>query len=196
MSAPEDRDFSRWTAEWQSAPAHDETTVEEIRRYVQRRTGLLWSFAVADFVIAGITLPVLLYLAWVTEEDVERLAMLGLASIVVAAVCFGWWNWRGVLRSSATSVAEYVAISTERLRRIRLAWRIGWVVLVAQVIVFTIWIWDHLYSGAQPMSPAAARFAWGWLGGFTAAAIIGLIAMGRWISRDAERFERLRRELE
>ena len=77
-----------------------------------------------------------------------------------------------MLRSSAASTAEYLAISAERLRRLRLAWRIGWLVLAGEVVVFVIWIWDHLYSGARPHDAGAERFAWGWLAGFTLVAIV------------------------
>ena len=93
-------------------------------------------------------------------------------------------------------VAEYVAMSAERLRRMRLAWRIGWVVLAGEVAVFTIWIWDHLYSGLRPHDAAAERFAWGWLSGMTMPRVVGLLYFGRWIRRDTERFDALRRELE
>jgi len=195
MSTQDDRDFAEWTKEWQAAEP-DVAAAEQIRHYVKRRTGLLWSMAVIDVVIAGVFLPVLAYLAWVTDKDVERIAMLSLASITVATLCLGWWNWRGVLRSSATSVAEYVAISVERHRRMRLAWRIGWVVLVAQVIVFTVWIWDRLYGDGEPATQFAEQFAWGWLGGVTIAAIVSLLAFGRWLTRDEERFAHLRLELE
>lgn len=123
-----DRELKEWAADWQAAEPSPESA-EQIRHYVKRRSRLLWSWAVADFVIGGIALPILAYMGLTTTVEVERWAMIGLASITVATVCFGWWNWRGVLRSSASSVAEYVAISAERLRRMRLAWRIGWIVL-------------------------------------------------------------------
>jgi hypothetical protein len=122
--------------------------------------------------------------------------MLALASITVAAVMLGWWNRRGVLRSSATTIADYVAISAERLRRMRMAWRLGWMVLAAQVFFFTIWIWDRLYSGARTVSPGEARFAWSWLSLFTLLAVGALVMFGRWLRRDAERFDELKRELE
>ncbi len=191
-----DNDFKRWTEEWQAGAARDITTEEQIRHYVKRRSGLLWAFFLADFVIGGVMLPFLVYFSVTARNHVERWAMWGLAYVTIAAVCFGWWNWRGVLRSSAATTAEYLAISTERLRRLRMAWRIGWVVLAAEVAIFIIWIWDHLYSGARAHDSGAERFAWGWLGGFTLVAIVSLIWFGRWITRDAARFEALRRELE
>lgn len=197
MSAPDhDRDFQQWTREWQAGTPRDITTEEQIRHYVKRRSGLVWSFVVSDFVIGAIALPALLYLGIYARSDVEQIAMFGLAYITVATIGFGWWNWRGVLRSSAATTAEYLAISAERLRRMRVAWRLGWVVLAGEVIVFVIWIWDHLYSGARPHDAADERFAWSWLAGFTLAAIMGLVWFGRWLNRDAERFEALRRELE
>lgn len=195
MTSNNDRDLKEWAADWQAAQPSQEST-EQIHHYVKRRSGLIFSWAVAEFVIGGIALPILAYIAWATPFEVERMAMIGLAFITVAAVCFGWWNWRGVLRSSASTVAEYVAISAERLRRMRLAWRIGWIVLAGQVALFTIWIWDRLYSGTRPHYAWTERFAWAWLIVMTMAAVVGLIYFGRWIHHDAQRFEALRRELE
>lgn len=181
---------------WQAGAPQDAASAERIRHYVAKRGGLMWSYLVADFVIGGIALPVLAYLGWAAQSDIERMAMMGLASITVAAVGFGWWNWRGVLRSSASNTAEYVAISAERLRRIRLAWRIAWIVLAGEVVIFVVWIRDFLYSGSRPLSRGGELFAWGWLAGFTLAAIIGLVLFGRWLARDEARFAQMRRELE
>jgi hypothetical protein len=195
MTNQHDQDLKSWAADWKAAP-YDIESAEQIRHYVKRRSGLFWSFAVADFVIGGLALPVLLYLGIATDSDVERLAMMALASITIAAVMFGWWNRRGVLRSSATTIAEYVAISAERLRRMQMACRIGWLVLAGEVIFFVIWIWDRLYSGARVVSPGEERFAWSWLALFALLAAAGLVRFGRWLKRDAERFESLKAELE
>jgi hypothetical protein len=195
MNTDNDVDLKQWAADWQAAPDNVESA-EQIRHYVKQRTGLFWSFAVADVVIAGLALPVLAYLGLASKSDVERMAMAGLASITSAAWLFGWWNRRGVLRSSATSIADYIAISAERLRRMQMACRIGWVVLIGQLVVFTIWIWDRLYSGARDVSPGEIRFAWSWLAGFTVLAAIGLWKFGGWVTRDAARFEALKHELE
>jgi hypothetical protein len=194
MTSNNDRDLEQWAADWQAAPDHVESA-DQIRRYVKQRTGLLWSFAVADFIVGGIALPVLVYFGVAAESDVERLAMMALASITIATVMFGWWNRRGVLRSSATTIAAYVAISAERLRRMKTAVRIGWVVLLAEVIVFSIWIWDRIHSGTRVAQPGEAQFAWSWLSGFTLLAIFGLVKFGRWVKRDEARFEALQREL-
>ena len=194
MNADDDVDLKEWVADWQAAPENIESA-EQIRHYVKQRTGLFWSLAVADFVVGGIALPVLVYLGVVSEREVERFAMLGLASITIATVMFGWWNRRGVLRSSATSIAEYVAISAERLRRMRMAWRIGWIVLIAEVLVFIIWFWDRLYSGARPVSAGEIQFAWSWLAAFTSGAAFALWKFGRWLDRDTARFDALTREL-
>ena len=194
MTSNNDRDLKQWAADWQAAPAAVESA-EQIRRYVKQRTGLFWSFAAVDLVVGGIALPVLVYFASVTQSGVERLAMMALASITIAAMMFGWWNRRGVLRSSATTIADYVAISAERLRRMQMAVRIGWIVLIAEDIVFSIWIWNRLYAGTRAAPPGEARFAWCWLIGFTLLAIFGLVKFGRWVKRDEARFEALKREL-
>src|SRR5687768_10775221 len=184
MSAPDDRDFQQWSKEWQAGTPRDVSTEEQIRHYVKRRSGLLWSFLVSDFVIGAIALPILAYFSIYARSEVERLSMISLASITIAAIGFGWWNWRGVLRSSAASTAEYLAISAERLRRLRLAWRVGWIVLAGEVIVFVIWISNHFYFSDGPHEPWGERFAWVWLAGFTLVAVVSLIWFGRWIARD------------
>ncbi|HWI18083.1 MAG TPA: hypothetical protein VNT81_10070 [Vicinamibacterales bacterium] len=189
-------DFQQWSQEWQAGGARDAATDEQIRHYVKRRTGLVWWFLLGDFVIAVVMLPILAYYGIWTNNSVQSLAMAALASITIGAVGFGWWNWRGVLRASAGSVSEYIAISAERLRRMRLAWRIAWFVLAAQVVVFTFWIRSMLYFGPDRPSPGSELFAWVWLIGFSGAAVIGLMWFDRWLKRDEARFERLKRELE
>ena len=196
MNTQPDRELQQWAEDWQSDGAREVTTDEQIRNYVTRRGGLVRSWAIADFVIGAIALPVLAYFGWMARNEVERMAMASIAGITIAAVCFGWWNWRGVLRSTASSTAEYIAISSERLRRLRLACRIGWAVLAAQVIVYTIWIRDHFQSVMHEHDTADVLFAWSWLIGFSLVAAISLLWFGRWITRDAARFEALRRELE
>jgi hypothetical protein len=195
MIANDDLELKQWASDWQASP-YDVESTEQIRRYVKRRTGLLFSFAIADLVIGAIALPVLAYLAIRTHSDVERAAMTALASITVAAVMFGWWNRRGVLRAAATTTADYVAISVERLRRMRTALRIGWMVLFSEVIVCSIWVWDRLYSGDRVVGPGEEQFAWSWLTGFTLLAVFGLLRFGRWLDRDAERFEMLSGDLD
>ena len=194
MSTDRD-DLRAWAADWQAAPDHQESS-EHIRQYVSKRSGLLWWFAVGDFAVGALALPVLLYLGLTTSSDTERLAMISLASITIAAVIFGWWNRRGVLRSSATTIAAYVAISAERLRRMRMAARIGWLMLVAEVVFFSIWIWDRVNSGTRSVTRGEEIFAWSWLALFTVIGVTGLIAFGRWLDRDAARFEGMRAELE
>lgn len=194
MSDNHDLDLQQLAADWQSAPTTAESA-QRIRQYVHGKTNLFWSFAIVDVVIGGLALPVLLYLGIVTTSLVQRVAMLSLASMVVAALVFGWWNRRGVLRASATSIVDHVALSAERLRRMRIAWRVGWIVLATEVLIFSIWIWDRLYSGRRDVSAGEERFAWIWLALFTLAAIISLVKFGRWLNRDAARFDALRREL-
>jgi hypothetical protein len=195
MTTDQDDDLKAWAADWQAAPHHQDSA-EQIRRYVSKRSGLLWSFAVVDFAVGGLALPVLLYLGLTTRSDVEQLAMISLASITIATVIFGWWNRRGVLRSTATTIADYVGISAERLRRMRMALRLGWVVGALEVVFFSIWIADRLYSGSRDVTAGEAQFAWAWLTLFTVGAAAGLVAFGRWLDRDTARFEALKAELE
>lgn len=196
MNTDEQQDFLQWSRDWQAGAERDEATQEQIRHYVAKRGSFIYSMVVGDFVIGGIALPILLYLGIYPSNDVERFAMLGLASLTVGTIGFGWWNWRGVLRASAANVAEYVAISNERIRRMRLAVRVGWIVLATQVVLYSIWIPNHVHADGAPPSAAALRFAWTWLAGFAGAAALGLMYFTRWLNRDAARFDALQRELE
>jgi hypothetical protein len=128
-------------------------------------------------------------------DAVERWAMALLALITMAAMCVGWWNWRGSLMASANTTAEFVSVSAERLRRMRHAWRIGWIVLIAEVAVFVVWIWNNLYGQRVPHTALAERFAWGWLAAMTLSAVIFLLWIDRRIRRDVEKFDALKREL-
>ena len=74
MSTQDDRDFQQWTKEWQAGTPREVATEEQIRHYVKRRSGLLWSFMVGDFVIAAIALPILVYLVVAARSEVERRA--------------------------------------------------------------------------------------------------------------------------
>lgn len=65
----------------------------------------------------------------------------------------GWWNWRGSLLASANTTSQFVSVSTERVRRMRRAWRIGWIVLIAEVAVFSVWVWNHLYGQGRAAYP-------------------------------------------
>ena len=192
----QDPNFAAWAEDWQAGSPGADASAERIRKYVTRRARIVRSLMAADFVVGGIALPVLGYFAWIADDNVGRVAMIGLAAITVAAMGFSWWNWRGTVNPAATTTAEYVAISAERLRRLRAALSVAWLVLAAEVALFTVWIWNLLYAGASPPNPGVAQFSWTWLAGFTSVAVVSLMWCGRWIARDAERFEALRRELE
>ena len=188
-------DLAEWTRAWQADAPQPTATVEIIRDYVRRRSRLVRAFILTDLAIGAVALPILGYLASKAETHVDRWSMIGLATITISAIAFGWWNWSGVPRAATGTTAEYVTVSGERLRRMRIAWRAGWAVLAAEIIVFTIWIRDRLYASGDP-TDAAERFAWTWLAGFTMVAAISLLWFGRWLTRDADRFRRLRSELQ
>ena len=190
-----DPELKEWTADWQ-AGANRESSAEAIRLYAQGRNRFMWTWILIEFSIGAIALPVLLYMGWTAPDIVGRWAMWLLAMITVAAVCVSWWNWRGALLASAKTTSEYVAVSAERLRRMRQAWRIGWILLVAEVVVFSVWIWNLLYMAGAPPLPSSERFAWGWLAFMTLTAIAFLVRMDRGIRRDHETFEALKRELQ
>lgn len=190
-------DFGRWRRTWQdgsAAPAS--ASADRIRAYVTRRGRLMRAFMITDLAIGAVAAPVIGYLAWAADDAVERFSMLGLALITVAAVAFGRWNWSAVGQETAATTADFVALSVARLQRMRVAFKLGWAVLAAQVVTFAIWIGNGLYRGPGPIDAGAERFAWTWLAGFALVAALSLLWFGRWLSRDAARFAELRRELE
>jgi hypothetical protein len=78
----------------------------------------------------------------------------------------------------------------------RRAIRFGWGILVCEVVVFVPWIWRQLYAGPQPPSAGAEQFAWGLLLGLTTFALMLLVGLQRWISRESRILDGLRQELE
>lgn len=189
-----DPELKSWTSDWQAGAQHDEPA-DAIRLYAQGRRGFMWTWVMSELAVGAIALPVLAYMGWMATDEVERWAMYLLVLITAAAMCAGWWNWRGSLLASAKTTAEYVAVSTERLRRMRQAWRIGWVLLAAQVAVFSVWIWNMLYAGARSHTAFYEWFSWGWLAFMSLSAVAFLLWMDRWIRCDEEKFAALRREL-
>lgn len=190
-----DRELNEWAADWQAQSEHGDSA-GAIRLYAQGRNRFMWTWILLELVVAAIALPVLIYLGWTAPDRIGRWAMWLLAMITVAATCAGWWNWRGALLASAKTTSEYVAVSAERLRRMRQAWQIGWVLLCAEVAVFSVWIWNRLYAGDAPPLPSTEYFAWGWLCFMTLLAIAFLMYMHGRIRRDLETFETLTRELQ
>ena len=71
----------------------------------------------------------------------------------------------------------------------------AWVILTAEVVVFVPWIWNRLCANGIS-APWAERFGWGWLAGFTLIAVIGIVALQRWVEGDARALESLARETE
>jgi hypothetical protein len=189
-----DPELKTWTSDWQSGTER-EYSAEAIKLYAQGRGRFLWTWVLIELTIGAIALPILGYLGWMATDAVERWAMWLLSLITVAAMSIGWWNWRGALLASANSTAEFVAVSAERLRRMRQAWSIGWIVLIAEVAVFSVWIWNDLYMGTRGPSAFAERFSWGWLAFMSLSAVVFLLWIGRVIRRDEEKFAELKREL-
>lgn len=189
-----DPELKAWTSDWQTGGSAEDSA-EAIRLYAQGRGRFMWTWILGEFAVAGVALPLLAYMGWMATDLVERWAMALLAVITITAVSVGWWNWRGSLLASARTTTEFVAVSAERLRRMRQAWRIGWIVLIAEVVVFAVWIWNMLYAGARDHTAFAERFSWGWLAFMSLAAVAFLLRMDRWIRRDEEKFESLKREL-
>jgi hypothetical protein len=188
-----DPELQEWSSDWKS-DADREYSEAAIRLYAQGRNRFMWTWILLELTIGGIALPILGYLGWMATDQMERNAMWMLAGFTVAVMGMGWWNWRGSLLASVKTTAEYVAVSAERLRRMRQAWRIGWIVLAGQIVMFSVWIWRRLYVVTEA-SGGSKLFAWGWLLFMTLLAVAFLVWMDGSIRRDTDKFEALKREL-
>jgi hypothetical protein len=190
-----DPGLKEWASDWQAG--HEQTPPDEaLRRFTKHRGKFLVAWMTSDFVIGGVVLPLLAYIGWSATDAVERFTMTALASLTFGLMWFGVWNWTGAIDSAALTTTEFVALSVRRFHHMRQALQIGWGLLALEVALFSSWIWNHLYGGGRSHTEAAERLAWGWLAGVTTIAVVVLIAGGRWIARDAARFEALKRELD
>lgn len=185
-----DRELQQWIDEWQATELPG-PPAPAMRDYVGRRSRLLQIWLVAEAAIIVVSVAVLLLYIAAHDNAVERSTMLLLLAIVLAVSAFEWWNWRGMLRASAEDTATFVRLSLERLRRVRRAITVSWIVLAAQVIVFTPWIWSR--TAASTMG--ARLLAWGWLLGFTVATVVGILFVRRWVGRETQLLQSLAREL-
>lgn len=182
-----------WATVWQNVPVRATSSVD-IERFVRTRGRRLRWWVAGELLVGGVALPVLLYIAATTSRSVERGVMLSLAVVTLGAGAFTLWNWRGMLRASAWTTTRYVEFCGSLVHRKRLAWRVAWWVLGAEVSVLAVWIWDRFHpTGRQSLAPRAEALAWIWLGGLTLAAVAVLIQVRRWIARDAITAETLGR---
>jgi hypothetical protein len=194
MTSAPDRELQQWLDVWQTA-SEPQTGPEAIRDYVARRSLMLALWFYTEIVIGAVGLVLLLHRALTGTDPVEMLAMGALAAIAGGSLLFSLWNWRKGLRASSGTTADFVALSIDRVRRMRRAIRFGWGILVCEVVVFVPWIWRQLYAGPQPPSAGAERFAWGLLLGLTTFALLLLVGLQRWISRESRILDGLRHEL-
>lgn len=190
-----DPELKEWASDWQAGHVQA-APGDAVRQYTRRRGRFLAAWMFSEFVIGGIGLPLLASIGWAATDSAERLAMTALVSATIGTMWFSAGSWSAAIDSSARTTTEFVVLSVRRLHHMRQAWQIGWGLLATEVIVFAIWSWNHFSGGGRSHTEAAERFAWGWLAGVTAIAVVFLIASGRGIARDAARFESLRRDLE
>lgn len=195
MSGNTDLDLQILMHDWQ-APAAPQAPADQIRRYVQRRSRLLIAWAACDLLVGSAFLVFLLHRAITDPDPIEKLAMGLLAAIAAGAMAFGWWNWRGALRASAENTRTFVALSVERSRRFARNIRASWVVLLAQVAVFTPWVNHRLHGHGRTPTRQEEIFAWGLLAVMVTLALAFVLGLRAWTRRDADRFARIQRELE
>jgi hypothetical protein len=197
MSGNSELDLQSLIADWQaSASQTPPTAADQIRDYVERRSRLLSVWFTVDMVIGTVFLAFLTHRALTHPDPVEKLAMGLLAAITAATMAFGWWNWRGARHASARDTSTFVALSAERSRRLARSIRASWVVLAAQVAVFTPWVYHRLYGDGQRPALAPEIFGWGFLALMVVLAMVFIRSLTSWAHRDAATFEQIRAELE
>ena len=194
MTSAPDRELQQWLDVWQTA-SEPQTSPEAIRDYVARRSLMLSLWFGTEIVIGAVALVLLVNRALTETDPVETLAMGALAAIAGGSLLFSLWNWRKGLRASSVTTADFVALSIDRVRRMRRAIRFGWGILVCEVVVFVPWIWRQLYAGPQPPSAGAEHLAWGLLLGLTTFALMLLVGLQRWIDRESLILEGLHQEM-
>ena len=194
MTTSPDRELQQWMDAWH-ADAGERTAPDAIRAHVRRRTIQLAVWLAGEAAVCAIALALVAGAAMRLDDPLDRLAMALLALIATGALGLSWWNWGGTIRASATTTSEFVALSAERLRRLRRAIALGWGILGAEVLVLTPWVWHRLYGGITPPSADVERFGWGLLAALTSFAALLLGALQLWARREARRLEELRDEL-
>jgi hypothetical protein len=195
MSGHSEIDLQALAADWQ-APSAPATPAEQVRDHVRRRGRLFAVWASVEVLIGTGFLVFLVHRAVTHPDPIEKLAMGLLAAIAAATMAFGIWNWRGTLGASAEDTRTFVALAAERSRRLARGVRASWVVLAAQVAVFTPWVYYQLYGGGRTPPPRIEIFGWGYLILMTVLAIAFILALQSWSRRDAAAFEQIRRELD
>ena len=155
----------------------------------------MWSWMLAELSVGGIALPVLAYMGWMANDDVERLGdgaarldhdrgdVRGLVELARSADGVGEHDGgiRGGLSGAPATHATGLAHRLDRARR-------------ASRRVRRLDLGPPLWPRV-PHTALAERFAWGWLAFMTLSAVIFLLWMDRRIRRDVEKFDALKREL-
>jgi hypothetical protein len=185
MNASSDRELQQWMQVWRSG-AEPQASAESIHRYVVRRRRLLRMWIAAELAIVAGGYALLLWAFMAASDPIDRAALAVLAMIVTGALVLSWWTWRGMLRTPGDTTAAWLAQALERTCRARRGVTAGWWLLAAELAVFIPWIGFRL---------PAELSAWGLLAAVTTFAVAFLLAVGRWVRRDAETLERIGRDL-
>jgi hypothetical protein len=194
MTQPSDRELEQWMRAWQSPADIPAAAPEAIYRHVRRRSRLIRLWLVGEVAVLAVVAP-LIARGFAIGNALERVAMMLLALIGLAAIAFSWWNWRGTLRTSGASTAAFLALSRLRVDRLSRAVTAGWVVLVAEVLVFVPWIALRLYGGPAPVSATSVAFSWGLLAAMTLLGVAHLLRLARWARNERAQLDAIEGEL-
>jgi hypothetical protein len=182
-----DADWLTWTERWQDLDAAPPPASLAARVGARGRLMAVW--AAGEVAIGATAVVVLITLAATASSSADRLAMLALAAVSLAAGGFAWWNWRGTWRPRSQSLGSFVELSRLRCRRVRRGIAAGWWILAAEIACFVPWL------ALRPTAPGTARVG-GYLllAGLALAAVVALIAVKSWARREEEAIDTLAAE--
>jgi hypothetical protein len=161
-----------WMAAWQADAPISRGVHDEIHRRLRASQWRWRAVTAVEVVIGTVGLLVIVPLAWLATNLIERVAMTSLAVVVMAACIVAWRFRRGIWVPAAATTDAYVRFLIERARgRLRMA-RLGAWFLVVEIVIYIPWIWSR---AASPR---------GTVPGFALLALIStLLAVGLYVQR-------------
>lgn len=195
MTDTSDPELQEWRDIWRASADAPAGAAATIYRHVRRRSRLLWLWLAGEVAVTAVVTPSLVWLA-IRSEGVEQLALLLLIVLVIGMLGFSFWNWRGTVRQSGRTTSAFLQLSTRRVQKLRRAIGAGWLLLVAEVGILSVWVGNRLYARATPPSTWSEVFSWGLLGTMTLLAALCLIALQRWADDERTQLDLFRKALD
>jgi hypothetical protein len=187
MTSERDRELQDWMESWTDGPP---APAEEVRAAILRRVRRqsfyqrLWA-ALEAVVAVGMAVFLVAMGARPTHpSDIPVIAAFGL--LLGATMIWGWLTRKGMWRTTDDSTAAFLDLSLRRCsNRLKLV-RGGFVILALEILIFVPWLRIR----------SAPPWAFAYLAGMVALAIVALLVVGGRTHRDLESLAELERKLE